>query len=64
MGQTMNKIHLICAIALETAQAGGLHQERAEALFNSLSPYLSKVPVEVVAVFEENVRRILDANET
>ena len=58
----MNKLHLICAAVLETATAGGLHQERAEAIFTYLSPYLSNVPEEAIAVFVENVRRILDAN--
>jgi hypothetical protein len=38
---------------------GGLHPERAEAIFNHLSPYLSNVPEEAVKVFVENVRRIL-----
>ena len=59
----MNKLHLICVALLDTAKAGGLHQERAEAIFADLSPYLSSVPEEVVAVFVENVQRhILDAN--
>ena len=58
----MNKLHLVCVALLDTAKAGGLHQERAEALFNDLSPLLSNVPEEMVKLFVENVRRILDAD--
>jgi hypothetical protein len=57
----MNKIHLICAAVLDTTKAGGLQEERAEAFFNVLSPYISNVPEETVKLFVENVRRILDA---
>jgi hypothetical protein len=57
----VNRLHLILVAVLDTAKAGGLPQERAEALFNSLSPYLSDVPDEDLAGFEENARRILDA---
>jgi hypothetical protein len=58
----VNKLHLICVAILDTATAGGLLQERAEAIFITLSPFLSNVPDETVKLFEENVRRILDSN--
>jgi hypothetical protein len=57
----VNKLHLICVALLDTARAGGLDQERAEAIFDYLSPYLSDVPPEDVAVFVENIRSIFDA---
>jgi hypothetical protein len=57
----MNKLHLICAAVLDTAQVGGLPKERVETLFNGISPFLANVPEETVKLFIENVRRILDA---
>ena len=58
----MNRLHLILAAALDAARAGGLSEDRAEAVFNALSGRLTDVPDEAVAVFEANVRRILDAD--
>jgi hypothetical protein len=58
----MNRLHLILAAALDAARAGGLPEDRAEAVFNALSGHLAAVPAEAVAVFEANVRRILDAD--
>jgi hypothetical protein len=58
----MNRLHLLLAAVLDTARAGGLPGERAEALFDSLSPYLRDVPEGAVAAFEETARRILDAD--
>ncbi len=57
----MNKLHLILVAVLDTARAGGLKPEHAEALFHALSGYLKDVPAEVVVLFEQNVQRILDA---
>jgi hypothetical protein len=57
----VNKLHLILVAVLDTAKAGGLKPEHAEALFHSLSCYLRDVPSEIVVVFEQNVQRILDA---
>jgi hypothetical protein len=61
LGETVNKLHLILLAVLDTAKAGGLKQDQAETLFHALSPYLRDVPSEIVAVFEQNVQRILDA---
>jgi hypothetical protein len=58
----VNRLHLVLVAVLDTARSGGLPQERAEATFDAISPYLSDVPEEAVAAFEENVRRILDAD--
>jgi hypothetical protein len=58
----MNALHLILVAILDTAKTGGLSQNRAEVAFHSLSPHLSVVPDEAVTAFEENVRRILDAD--
>jgi hypothetical protein len=58
----MNRLHLILVAILDTAKAGGLHQENAEAVFDALSEILADVPEEAIAAFEENVRRILDAD--
>jgi hypothetical protein len=59
---TMNCLHFILVAVLDTAMAGGLHQERAEAIFYDLSPFFSEVPVEDISTFEDNVRRILDVS--
>ena len=58
----MNRLHLLLAAILDTTRAGGLPGERAEALFNSLSGYLSNVPAEAVAACEDAIRRVLDAD--
>jgi hypothetical protein len=59
----MNRLHLILVAVLDTAQeAGGLHQDHAEAIFNALSDILAEVPDEAVTHFEENVKRILAAD--
>ncbi len=58
----MNRLHLILVAILDTAQQdGGLQQDHAEALFNALSEFLSEVPDDSVALFEQNVRCILNA---
>ncbi len=58
----MNRLHLILIAILDTAQqAGELRQDHAEAIFNALSDFLADVPTEALTHFEENVKRILDA---
>jgi hypothetical protein len=58
----MNRLHLILYAALDTAVAGGLRREDADALFDALNGYLADVPDECLTTFEQNVRRILDAD--
>ena len=57
----MNRLHLILVAVLDTAREGGLHQDHADAVFTALSGILADVPAEAVTLFEENVKRILDA---
>jgi hypothetical protein len=59
----VNSLHLVLAAVLDTASTGGLPRERAEALFESLSGYLSHVPAEAVAACEEAIRRVLDRHQ-
>jgi hypothetical protein len=58
----MTRLHLILFAALDTARGGGLSRRDAEAIFDALSEYLDDVPGDCVTTFEENVRRILDAD--
>jgi hypothetical protein len=61
-GSNMNKLHLVLFAVLDTAKSSGLHQERAEAIFDNVSSFLSDVPAEAVKAFEENLKRILEAD--
>ena len=58
----MNRLHLILVAVLDSAKGGGLSQEHAEAVFDALSDYLNGIPSDCISQFEENVRRILDAD--
>ncbi len=58
----MNRLHLILGAALDAAKAGGLSEDRAKAVFSAISGHQTGAPDQAVAVFEANVRRILDAD--